>query len=103
MHSELHDERQKNSSPQEKPVVLAFPGIPVIFFLPRSRLSVPEYAQMTGQTVRAVRQQLNRGRLPRSESASRERQINMLSLFLQDYADAVTQIEKKTDNQFSEG
>lgn len=93
MHTELHHEGLPGDSPQDEPEVPVLSGISPVFYLPLTRMSVSRYAELTGQKIRTVQQQINRGRLPLSESVSKERQINILSLFLQDYAEAVNSLK----------
>lgn len=69
------------------PSVLKMPECPVVFYLPFSRLPISSYAEMTNQTVRAVQQQANKGKIAlTSAQPGKERQstwcISSLRIFM---------------------
>jgi hypothetical protein len=71
------------------PVTLKMPECPVVFYLPFTRLPLTAYAALTNQTVRSVQQQADKGRLKlTSAQPGRERQVNMVFQFLEDFYDA---------------
>ncbi|ECC3818467.1 hypothetical protein AIE71_21825 [Salmonella enterica subsp. enterica] len=77
------------------PSVLKMPECPVVFYLPFSRLPLSSYAEMTNQTVRAVQQQANSGKLPlTSAQPGKERQVNMVHQFLEDFYDAQEKLQQ---------
>lgn len=78
------------------PLVLKIPDCPVVFYVPFSRLPLSSYAELTNQTKRAVQQQAGAGRLPLiRDTRGKERQVNMLYQFLDDYYDAVEKLNNR--------
>ncbi|EEH4703257.1 hypothetical protein GZC45_002293 [Salmonella enterica] len=78
------------------PSVLKMPECPVVFYLPFSRLPISSYAKMTNQTVRAVQQQANKGKIAlTSAQPGKERQVNMVHQFLEDFYDAQEKLQQR--------
>lgn len=81
----------------EKPTALKMPECPVVFYLPFSRLSLSAYAELTQQSVRAVQQQANTGKITLSPGQlGKERQVNMVHQFLEDFYDAQEKLQQRT-------
>lgn len=79
-----------------KPVALKMPECPVVFYLPFTRLPLSAYAALTQQPVRTVQQQANAGKLALSPGQpGKERQINMVYQFLEDFYDAQERLQQR--------
>lgn len=76
------------NSDSEKAVRDELLGVSVVFCVPVSRLPLSAYARLTGQTLRAVRQQADTGKLLLADAPGKERQVNILYDFLRDIQDA---------------
>lgn len=78
------------------PVVVKLPECPVVFYLPFTRLPLSSYAALTNQTMRAVQQQADKGMLPLTKvQPGKERQVNMVYQFLEDFHDALERLQQK--------
>lgn len=72
-----------------KPVVVNLPTCPVIFCIPQPRMTLEQYAQQTGQSVRAVQHQANEGKFILARGKyGKQREINMIAEMLKEYEDA---------------
>ncbi len=57
----------------------------VILFVPQPRMTLSQYAQMTGQTLRQVQQQADKGRFILAEGKyGKEREINMVAEYMRE-------------------
>lgn len=78
------------------PVVLKMPECSVVFYIPYTRLPLSSYAALTNQTVRSVQQQADKGKLSLTRvQPGKERQVNMVHQFLEDYYDAQERLQQK--------
>lgn len=78
-----------------KPTVIKLPDSPVVFYIPYTRLPLSAYAELTKQPVRTVQQQANAGKLPLTRAQpGRERQVNMVHQFLEDFYDAQEKLQQ---------
>ncbi|MIE86328.1 hypothetical protein NA97_20075 [Salmonella enterica subsp. enterica] len=69
-----------------KPLVVSAAGNQVIFCIPQPRMTLGQYAQMTGQKEAAVRQQADAGKFILAEGKyGKYREINMVAEFLKEY------------------
>lgn len=72
-----------------KPALVNLPSCPIIFCIPQPRMTLEQYAQQTGQTVRAVQQQANEGKFILAEGKyGKQREINMIAEMLKEYEGA---------------
>ncbi|EJF1946152.1 hypothetical protein M8A54_000361 [Salmonella enterica] len=72
-----------------KPVMVSVSDSQVIFCIPQPRMTLIQYAQMTGQTEAAVRQQADAGKFITAKGKyGKYREINMVAEFLKEYRDA---------------
>ena len=79
----------------EKVIRDEIPGLPVVFYVPVSRLPLSAYARLTGQTLRSVRQQADSGKLLLADAPGKERQVNIIYEFLRDVQDANNKLKHK--------
>ncbi|MIE72312.1 hypothetical protein EL06_23610 [Salmonella enterica subsp. diarizonae] len=69
-----------------KPLVVSAGGNQVIFCIPQPRMTLGQYAQMTGQKEAAVRQQADAGKFILAKGKyGKYREINMVAEFLKEY------------------
>lgn len=82
-------------SKRGNPAVVRMPECPVVFYLPYTRLPLSAYAEVTGQTIRSVQQQADKGKLSLTRAnPSKERQVNMVHQFLEDFYDAQEKLQQ---------
>ncbi|ESM72357.1 Uncharacterised protein [Klebsiella michiganensis] len=56
-----------------------------VLFVPQPRMTLSQYAQMTGQTLRQVQQQADKGRFILAEGKyGKEREINMVAEYMRE-------------------
>ncbi|EBK2972092.1 hypothetical protein CA048_04760 [Salmonella enterica] len=85
------------SATRKKGAGIKIPDCPIVLYLPQPSLSLSEYASLTGQTERAVRQQADNNKIVlMKEYAGRERRVNMVYELLSAYEEAQEALSMKT-------
>lgn len=85
---------------EQSGTLLNLPASPVAFYLPHPTMTLSMYAEMTKQTIRAVQQQANEGRLFVTKShPGKERRVNMVYELLLAYQEAHEVLSKNQPAQ----
>ncbi|EJM1004371.1 hypothetical protein [Klebsiella oxytoca] len=67
----------------------------LILFVPQPRMTLSQYAQMTGQTLRQVQQQADKGRFILAEGKyGKEREINMVAEYMREQVAAAEALKR---------
>lgn len=68
----------------------------VILYIPQPRMTLSQYANMTGQTLRQVQQQADAGKFILAKGKyGKEREINMVAEFLKEHSDAESALKMR--------